>query len=191
MLTPDGAKAYVSNKQTPYIGVIDTALRKLVKRIPMPRGIQNLAVSPDGRRLYAVDFSEPLLHVVDTATDAASRVVTLRHKTGPGRVQVTPDNRFVLVTSNEASALEIIDSTSLQVRSSVPVEKGPMGVMPSADSRMAFVANQDADSLTVVDIERGQAVRRIAAAGGPEFVLYTTASPAAAAQEAALPTDTR
>ncbi len=73
VLLPDGSKAYTSNKETPYISVIDTGARKVIKEITVPRGVEGIGVSPDGKRVYAGDFKEPVLWVIRAKTKLSSK----------------------------------------------------------------------------------------------------------------------
>lgn len=178
VLTPDGTKAYTSNKNTPWIGVIDTTSRQMTKRIVVPNGVQGIDVSPDGARLYAMDYGIGVLHVVDTAREEVVGTVQLQSKLalgappGPGRVRVAPDGRTVLVTGNTAGTLEIVDAASLVPTKVIPVGASPMGVTVAPDGRTAFVAETSAGTIAVVDLDAGQVVRRIEVGRGPEFILH-------------------
>ncbi len=68
-LLPDGSKLYVANKDDrPFISVMDLTTRRLVARIPMPKGTQGIAASPDGRTVVAMDYAAPVVAVIDPRT---------------------------------------------------------------------------------------------------------------------------
>ena len=54
----DGAKAYVSNKDTAFLSVIDTGARRVSGRIEVPEGSEGIGLSPDGKRLYAMSHRD-------------------------------------------------------------------------------------------------------------------------------------
>src|SRR5215468_415130 len=67
---PDGSKAYVANKDDRmFVSIIDLKARKMIGRVPMPKGTQGITASPDGKRVLAIDYSDPKFYVIDTATD--------------------------------------------------------------------------------------------------------------------------
>lgn len=169
-LLPDGSKAYTSNKETTKISVIDTAARKVIKEIPVPRGVEGIGTSPDGSRLYAGDFLQPVLFVIDTAKDEVMKEVQLKNK--PGRVRVTPDNRSVLISSYGAGAIEVVDVSTLTSRKVIPVGKAPMGIAFSADDRYAFVANSGETSASVIDLQTMEVVHTVTTGNGPDGIAF-------------------
>lgn len=52
-LTPDGAKAYVTHKEAPFITVVDLRERRQSGTIPSPGGAEEIDCAPDGRHVYA------------------------------------------------------------------------------------------------------------------------------------------
>lgn len=177
-LTPDGSRAYTSNKNTPRIGVIDTASRQMTKRIVVPNGVQGLAVSPDGARLYAMDYGLGLLHVVDTRRGELVGAVQLQSELAPGappgagRVQVAADGRSVLVTVNAAATLEMVNVARLASTKVIPAGASPMGVTIAPDGRTAFVAETGANTVAIVDLATGVVSGRFAVGRSPEFIIH-------------------
>ena len=112
---PDGTKAYVANKNDRmFVSVIDLKARKMVGRIPMPKGTQGITASPDGKRVIAIDFTDPQFYVIDTGTDKIIDTVVVEKNTiGPFRARYSPDGS-VLITANHMNALaNIFDARNL------------------------------------------------------------------------------
>jgi YVTN family beta-propeller protein len=180
--TPDGAKVYASNKTYPFAVVIDARERRLRAKIPLPHGSEGLAVSPDGARLYVMSQRPHALHVIDTATDAPIATVpiagfapTPEGKNPQKRVQVSPDGRYVLVTSFATGEIAIAPIERLGDQTLVAVEKGPMGIA-FADARHAFVMNHDAGTVSLVDVIDAKIVDRFATQPGPETMALVRAA---------------
>lgn len=173
-LTPDGAKLYCSNKTFPFAVVIDTGARRLAAKIPLPHGSEGLAMAPDGERVYVMAQRPHLLHVIDVATDTVIETipVTVFGETPEGRnpqkrVQVSPDNRYLVISSFNTGEIAIAPVADPRDQRLIAVEKGPMGIT-FADTRVAYVMNHDHGSISIVDIEAGAVVGRFETAPGPE-----------------------
>lgn len=52
-LTPNGAKAYVTHKEAPFVTVVDLRERRQLGTIPSPGGAEEIDCAPDGRHVYA------------------------------------------------------------------------------------------------------------------------------------------
>lgn len=83
LLSPDGARLYVTNGNDDTVSVIDTATDRVVTTIDMapypnaPKGTapQGLAISPDGATLYVANGGNNDVAVVDTATAKVSGLI--------------------------------------------------------------------------------------------------------------------
>src|SRR5262249_50807459 len=106
VVTPDGSKAYVANKDDrKFVSIIDLKARKMTGQVPMPKGTQGITMSPDGKRVIAIDFTDPKFYVIDTATDKIVDTVTVDKNTiGPFRARYSQDGA-TLVTVNANNAL--------------------------------------------------------------------------------------
>jgi YVTN family beta-propeller protein len=82
-ILPDGSKLYVANKNDrPFISVVNLTTRKVVARVPMPKGTQGIAASPDGRSVVAMDYAAAVVAVIDPRTDQGGGP---HRATGPDR----------------------------------------------------------------------------------------------------------
>lgn len=68
-LSPDGARAYVANRGSDTISVIDTATSTVTDTVPTGAGPGIVALTPDGTRGYVVLADAGLVSVLDTATN--------------------------------------------------------------------------------------------------------------------------
>jgi len=196
VMSADGAKAYVSNKDTAFLSVIDTAARQVCGRIGVSEGSEGIALSPDGRWLYATShMGSPLpnkdhptglsFYVIDTATQAVVRQVALPDlpdkplEVDPeSRVCATPDGKYVLVSAFKWNAVVIVDAATLMPVKTLMVEAEPMhfDFMPGR-SDMAFVANHRAGRVSRIDLKSLSVVESFASAppprtGRPESIAF-------------------
>lgn len=171
-MTADGTKAYVSNKDTAFLSVVDTAARRVSGRIEVPEGSEGIAFSLDGRWLYAMShMGSPLpnndhptglsFYVIDTATDAVVRQVALPDlpekpmEVDPeSRICATPDGKYLLVSAFKWNAVVIVEAATLTPIKTLLVEKEPMYFDFVADEPdMAYVANHGAGRVSRIDLK--------------------------------------
>ncbi len=167
-------KVYASNKTFDFLCVIDSRERKLIGRIPFPHGSEGLALSPLGDRLYVTAQRPQMMAVIDTQTDAIIEEVSLAvfsptppERNPQKRVRVSPDGRWLLLTSFNTGEIVILPGNDLRAQRLFSVEKGPMGIT-FADSNHAFVMNHDQGTVWLINVQSGQLVDRFVTAAGPE-----------------------
>ena len=172
---PDGSKAYVANKDDrKFVSVIDLKARKMIGRVPMPKGTQGITSSPDGKRVIAIDFTDPKFYVIDTASDNIIDTVTVEKNTiGPFRARYSPDGS-VLVTANHVNSLaNIFDARNLRApQKVVAVGQQAFGIAFSADGKTALVSNHGDGTISVIDVAKSQVVRTFKAGTGIETLAY-------------------
>jgi YVTN family beta-propeller protein len=172
---PDGSKAYVANKNDRmFVSVIDLKARKMIGRVPMPKGTQGIAASPDGKSVLAMDFSDPKFYVIDTATDKIiDTVLVEKNTTGPFRARYSPDGS-TLMTVNHVNALaNIFDARNLHAaQKTLAVGPQAFGIAYSADGKTALVSNHGDGTISVIDTARNQVIRTFTAGTGIETLAY-------------------
>jgi YVTN family beta-propeller protein len=172
---PDGSKAYVANKNDRlFVSVIDLKARKMVGRVPMPKGTQGITASPDGKRVIAIDFTDPQFYVIDTATDKiVDTVVVEKNTIGPFRARYSPDGT-ILITANHMNALaNIFDARNLHApQKTLTVGQQAFGIAFSADGKTALVSNHGDGTISVIDLTKNQVVQTFKAGTGIETLAY-------------------
>ena len=180
-LTPDGALAFVANSdfhgdhpRVNVVTVVQTATMVPITNLPacdMPHGVK---VNHAGTRVYVSCMnSDEILEI-----DRQSFRIRRRHKTGAGAghdmgvmhgagpvaappaagcsptfVSVSPDDRRLYVACNRANTLQVLDATTLELVTEIPVGAGAYNVEPSTDGRWVIVTNKKAQSVSLLDAE--------------------------------------
>lgn len=185
VLSPDGARAYVSVSQLDEVAVLDVATHKVLGTIPTGRRPRALAITPDGATVVSANMTAGSVSYLDTATmrqraQGTTPAVNLRG------VAVYPDGRRVFAVGqraqNERPTETAIGIWSNQAFFQVP--NGPrngvqnlwldlMGkdvadpdsVVFDADRTRAFVTCSGGHSLNVIPLGDGdtQTVRNVGA----------------------------
>lgn len=117
------------------------------------------AFSPDGRYLYATNYSmygggfgpegsdlcnsdagldDSFLYRINLTNYKIDNVYEVGAV--PKVVEVTPDNKYVLVTNWCGFSLDVIDVAKQKVVKTIPIGRHPRGIIVSPDSKFAYVA---------------------------------------------------
>lgn len=168
-VTPDGRRGYTTNKEAPFVSVVDLERDAFAGRITVA-GSEGLDISRDGAHVYVAapkgDFGsrpavQPGIHVVATATAEIVRtlptegVVSPVHTTTTGAL-LAGEQRMA---AGEGGALVQTDGVltvfapgTLEPAGQVPVGRFPLTITSSPDGARAYVAAALSSTVTVVDL---------------------------------------
>jgi YVTN family beta-propeller protein len=161
-ISPDGQRLYVNGADS--IWLTDVATNE-----PQPfyaysgANFEAIALSPDGRTLYAAEnlyvSQRRYVTVIDTATKTVTGniyLTTAVNNAPEGVLQswssvaVSPDGGRLYVLNPSGGTMDVIDTTSKAVISTVPVGATPHTVAVSPDGKSIYVTNQSGNTLTVI-----------------------------------------
>jgi YVTN family beta-propeller protein len=174
-ILPDASKAYVANKNDRlFVTVIDLKSRKVIGRIPAPKGTQGIVASPDGKRVVAVDYADPALMVIDTATDKVIERVQLEGTPRAAfKAMYSPDGSKLLVCWLGDGVVNILNAAKPSDKQrTIAVGKDPMGFAFSADGRTALVANHGDGTVSVIDLQSAKVTSTFKGGTGIETLTY-------------------
>jgi DNA-binding beta-propeller fold protein YncE len=167
-------KVFVSVKQA-YVVVVDVARRTAIDRIKVPHVVEGLAISPDGGTLYVCAQTAAEVYVIDAREHTLRRTVPIDGADGSKgqmrRVRVSPDNRYVVVSSNQDHHAAIYEADGLRQIASFPTRKSPMGFGFAADGRHAYLCCHDDAEVFEFELATGGVTRTFPTAAGCEFIV--------------------
>jgi len=146
----DGARVYITNRDSNDVSVINTATNTVVATIPLDAGgiANGIAVSPDDTRVYAADFATSDVTVINAKTDAAIATIPVGGR--PFGVAISPDGSKVWVANG---GLSLIDTTSYAVTTvAIPGRTQTTGVAVTPDGKKVFVLDIDTGTVCVLDV---------------------------------------
>ncbi|MFF2884941.1 YncE family protein [Bacillus toyonensis] len=170
---PEGTKGYSSNKEAPFISVLDTHDKELIGKVSMPYGSEELAISPKGNRVYIPspcllgDYKEeqPTLSIINTETDkiiktkSFSDLITPVHVTNDGKVLVghtrfqnKNGERTRSMFSPAPGYVSVLDGESLNVLGTIEVDLLPITMRSSTDGTVGYVSNLRSGTISVLDL---------------------------------------
>ncbi len=168
-------KLFASFKTKEAVAVVDTKTRRKIDTIPIPHGAEGIAVSPDGWALYVCAHRQGVVHAFDTRTHARHHTAAIEGAPGEAnqlrRARVSPDGRYLCVSSHVDNYAAIYDAHSLKQTCGLPTPKAPMGFGFAADGQHAYLCCHDAAVAMEFDLARGRVTREFATAAGCEFVI--------------------
>jgi YVTN family beta-propeller protein len=156
-----------------FVSVIDLKARKMIGRVPMPKGTQGITASPDGRLVLAIDYTDPKFYVIDTATDKIIDTVAVeKNTTGPFRARYSPDGSMLITVNHVDAIANIYDARNMHApQKTVRVGSQAFGIAYSADGKTALVSNHGDGTISVIDLTTNQA-RSFKAGTGIETLAY-------------------
>jgi DNA-binding beta-propeller fold protein YncE len=168
-------KVFASCKTSDFVAVIDRGKRAMTGRLPIPDLAEGLCVSPDGATVFVCAHRTPTLYVFDAASEALRKTITIAGGEGrPNqlkRVRISPDGRFVCVSSLLDSHAAIFDAASMTQLASIATPKAPMGFGFAQDGRHAYLCCHDDAIVLEFELATGRIARQFATASGCEYVI--------------------
>jgi DNA-binding beta-propeller fold protein YncE len=167
-------KVFVSLKQN-YLGVVDIARRSMVDTVKLPHVVEGLAVTPDGGTVYACAQTAAEFYVIDARTHALRQTIPIdgadASKKQMRRVRVSPDSKYVVVSSNQDAHAAIYEGDSLHQIASFPTKKSPMGFGFAPDGKHAYLCCHDDAMVFEFELATGRVTRTFPTASGCEFIV--------------------
>lgn len=163
-VTPDKARAFVSNVNSGIISVIDLSDGRVLAELEAGRAPEGLTLSPDGLSLWVAERDGDRVRVFDTTTLAERGAVETGER--PIRILVTSDGESAVTANFIDGTLTVIDTRSLAVRKVIQVSEAPGGnlvtLAQGTSAHRILVAETGVDQVAEVDLVTGEVVRRIA-----------------------------
>ena len=157
VISPDGGQAYVVNRSTDNLFVIDLVTNQVVEVIdlypeaehPLGPAPMRIAITPDGDRLLVTNVHDGSLTVIDTATNSVVKTLAVGQR--PADVAISPDGSLAYVPNKHDWTVTAIDLTATDVVTTINVSGGggPFAAAFAPDGNRAYVAMQDAPAYVV------------------------------------------
>ena len=156
-VTPDGAKAYVTNWMGRSVSVVDTATQRTTGSIPLSPADDPLqadhpsavAANPRRHEVYTANANSDTVSVIDTGSDqlAATIDVSLVPGAAPGAapdgLAVSPDGRTLFVAEAGEDAVAVVDLDRRSVLGFIPVSWYPTALAVTPNGRTLVVVNSN------------------------------------------------
>ena len=115
VFSKDSAFAYISNRVSNTVSIIDVAKRQTVGTLPTGTGPTGLAITTDGQRLLVANAKDNTISVFDIPKREKIQDIKLPLDVDfPGVLFMMPDGLHVLVSSASTEAVGILNVEKLE-----------------------------------------------------------------------------
>jgi YVTN family beta-propeller protein len=126
-ITPNGARAYVTNFADNTVSVIDTASNTVVgSPISVGSGPAGVAITPNDLSAYVANFVSNTVSVIDTATNTVITTILVGQR--PDFLTVSRDGASVFVPNQNSNTVSVIDTATNTVTATISVGVSPTGI---------------------------------------------------------------
>ena len=162
-ISPDGARALVTNQAVDTLSLIETANGK-VTTVPVRGGPTGVAFAPDGRA-YVAQTSAGSVAVLDSAMGPVGTVAVGRF---PGAMTFST----VLYVANAGDGtVTVIDPSTPVPTPPITVGPQPSSLATSPDGRLLYVADSGSDDVMVIDTATRTLVTTVPVGRAPSAVV--------------------
>ena len=169
-VAPNGRYAYIANRDTGVVTVLDTTLDKVTGTIRIeaapPRFI---TFSPDGRTAYVTVYTDDktvnAVVILDTADNTVRDTVPVGKR--PFAPATTLDGRFLYVPIHDEGRVDVIDTASGEVVDRLTTPPNPHWVAFSRDGGTFYTADHESGVVTAFDTASHQLLATIAVGVSP------------------------
>jgi YVTN family beta-propeller protein len=151
------ALIYVTNSAGDSIHAIDPATNKVVQEIKGIEAAHGIGFAPDGSRIYVSDEANSTLDVCDRKSGKLIKKVALSNH--PNNIAVSKDGGRVFVgIARDPGAVDIVDTATLTVTKSIPVNGRLHNVYVTPDGKYLITGSIRTKIITVIELATEQPV---------------------------------
>ena len=107
---------YIANRNGDSVSILDPVVKKVKSIIEVGEAPIALVTDLSGKFLYVANGKSNTISIINTEEEVLTDTIPLPIETQfPGDIKVTPDNKYLIVTSETTNIISIIDLTLKQV----------------------------------------------------------------------------
>lgn len=167
-----GPALVVLNKNEASASIISLADGRTIATMPVGDGPHEVAVSPDGNWAVAANYGGRTagnsLTVLDLRNRRAVRTIDLGAYARPHGIAWLPDGKRVVVTSEQARAVVIVDVPNGKIDRAISTGQPGHLLTLAKDGHHVYTANIAAGSVSLIDLDKGTVVKTVVTGKGPE-----------------------
>lgn len=151
VLSPKGEWAYVADRGSAAVTVIDTKKLAIREHMPAGEGVEGIALSSDGRRLLVGNRKANDIQLFDAPSRRSLARIPVA--ADPVRVAISPDGKRALVPHRRSSEVYLVDLGRHEVIAKVKTGNEPGGALFLPGGKQAIVANTGEGTLAILDLD--------------------------------------
>jgi YVTN family beta-propeller protein len=167
-MNPDGSEVWVTSEEKGTVTVINTTTNKAVATIKVAKRPRAVVFTIDGGKAYVPAELDSAVMVVDARAHKVLKKIDITASGAkPMGSAISPDGKFVYITTGRGKNLAIIDTGADSVVASFEVGDRPWGVGVSPDGKRIYTANGPDGTVSVIDAASHQVIKHIKAGKAP------------------------
>ncbi len=159
---PNGAYAFVPNRGSGTVSVIDTAARAVTATLTVGNNPMIVATSPCLDKAYVTNRTSNTVSVINTTALTVTKTITgFNH---PWGIVVSPFGRWAYVVNQEDNTIGVIDTTTDQLIATWAIKADWLQMVDvSPDGRTLYVVDADGGAVLTLDAFSGETLNVIPA----------------------------
>ncbi len=138
--------------------VIDTATNKVISTVKLTGRPNQCAVTPDGKFAAVPIRDKNGVDIVDVAREKVVKTLPVKL---PHNCFNAGSNRYLFVSSMGSNEINLIDLTTMEYASHIPVGGVPRPYVVTKDGRRMYVALSNLHGFVIVDIPEKKVIQRV------------------------------
>jgi YVTN family beta-propeller protein len=139
--------------------------------VPVSKGSEGFDVSPDGKQLWTAAANDGTIAVIDLGSKKVIETIDAK-VLGANRLQFTPDNKYVLISSLQNGNLMVYDAVSHREVKKINIGHGAAGILVAPDGSRAFIGCTGDNYVAIIDLKTLQVTGHIDVGGGPDGLAW-------------------
>ncbi len=183
-ILPSENKAYIANKELPFVSVLDLISNTFLRQIEAPYGSENIACSHDGRLVFlSTMFTSKDVCLVDTQSDTIVYRLTLCYP--PSAFELSPINPAVIYvrhknTTYDTNEIKVLDDGYLQevnietrkVGRKLRIGQHPLNMLITNDGKQGYISCGLNDRVDIIDLVKMELIGKIDTARAPHGLAF-------------------
>lgn len=183
VLHPNKAIAYVTNKKSNSVSVIELNKNKVIKIIPCGLGTESLDITPDGLEVWVTNTKDNSITIINTSNYEVTN--TLMTGGEPLKLKFSIDGKYCLVCNTSDGTISIYSQKSkkkiktIQIHGKTTILERilyhtprPENIVMHPNGLYAFVANSNANKVEVIDMKTFTIVSTIGTGKVPDAMVF-------------------
>ena len=149
-LSPDGSKAFVTNRNDDTVSVINTTTSTVISTVNVGDAPLGITLNFDGSKAYITNSNAGTISVINTATNVVTATIATIGS-GASCIMLSPDGSKAYVTDANTDKVFVINTSTNTVTDTIDVADGPIRIVLSQDGSKAYTSNVSDGTLSIID----------------------------------------
>ncbi|WP_179412815.1 beta-propeller fold lactonase family protein [Mucilaginibacter sp. E4BP6] len=150
--------AYITNRSSNTVSVINTAINTVVSTIPVNENPSAVIVSHDGSKAYISNFASGNISVINTKTNTITSTINVDNPYGAA---ISADDSRLYVSNLGESKISIINTSTHALIATIPIVSNAYGLCLTPDGKSLYVTNEGTDNVSVINTSTNTVVKII------------------------------